>query len=241
MAKDDRVSGKKYKPLSSARRCFRSASVGATRAVIKAWADKYEQRDRGNLSEEDWWEIAAAVNSRDQGRWTVESCKNRIRKVKTRYEREKAAGLSSWIFFKWLDKLLGPASDAEDVWELWELDEAVTETAGPVAELARKLRGFEARMKELTGRGSDELVQALARLEQAWSGFAASVANAAAAEDDSSKTEEDLGADCGPGDQDGPADGAAGRQTVQPSQTAEREPKKSEFSSDPAPESGAFN
>nr|CAD1826082.1 unnamed protein product [Ananas comosus var. bracteatus] len=132
-------------------------------------------------------------------------------KGETRYEREKAAGLSSWIFFKRLDKLLRPASDAEDVWELWELEEAVMETAGPVAELARKLRGFEAQMKELTGRGSDELVQALDRLEQAWSGFAASVADAAAAEDDSSKTEEDLGANGWSGDQDDPVDGAAGR------------------------------
>ncbi|XP_068636896.1 trihelix transcription factor ENAP1-like isoform X2 [Aristolochia californica] len=90
-------------------------SEGATLTLIEAWGDRYLQLSRGNLRQNDWKEVADAVNSRqvavNKPRKTDVQCKNRIDTLKKKYKLEKSKpGTSKWPFFPRLDGLIGPTS-----------------------------------------------------------------------------------------------------------------------------------
>ncbi|XP_068652628.1 trihelix transcription factor ASIL2-like [Aristolochia californica] len=90
-------------------------SEGATDTLIDAWGDRYLHLSRGNLKHNHWQEVADAVTSRENYRKTPKTdvqCKNRIDTLKKKYKVEKAkigscGGLSNWIFFQKLDRLIG--------------------------------------------------------------------------------------------------------------------------------------
>ncbi|XP_056842409.1 trihelix transcription factor ENAP1-like isoform X3 [Raphanus sativus] len=89
-------------------------SEDATATLIEAWGDRYVHLSRGNLRQNDWKEVADAVNSRHGGNGqpkTDVQCKNRIDTLKKKYKTEKAKpSSSSWCFFERLDFLIGPAA-----------------------------------------------------------------------------------------------------------------------------------
>ncbi|KAG9453554.1 hypothetical protein H6P81_006458 [Aristolochia fimbriata] len=90
-------------------------SEGATQTLIEAWGDRYLQLSRGNLRQNDWKEVADAVNSRqvavNKPRKTDVQCKNRIDTLKKKYKLEKSKpGISKWSFFTRLDGLIGSTS-----------------------------------------------------------------------------------------------------------------------------------
>ncbi|KAL1187910.1 Trihelix transcription factor ENAP1 [Cardamine amara subsp. amara] len=85
-------------------------SEDATATLIEAWGDRYVNLNRGNLRQNDWKEVADAVNSsHGNGRPKTDvQCKNRIDTLKKKYKTEKAKPLSTWCFFDRLDFLIGP-------------------------------------------------------------------------------------------------------------------------------------
>ncbi|GAB4827619.1 hypothetical protein Ancab_034502 [Ancistrocladus abbreviatus] len=87
-------------------------SEGATAALIEAWGERHLRCNRGNLRQNDWKEVADAVNSRESGaksRRTDIQCKNRIDTLKKKYKIEKAKpSPSNWPFFPRMDYLIGP-------------------------------------------------------------------------------------------------------------------------------------
>ncbi|CAA0382026.1 unnamed protein product [Arabidopsis thaliana] len=85
-------------------------SEDATATLIEAWGDRYVNLNRGNLRQNDWKEVADAVNSsHGNGRPKTDvQCKNRIDTLKKKYKTEKAKPLSNWCFFDRLDFLIGP-------------------------------------------------------------------------------------------------------------------------------------
>ena len=87
-------------------------SEDATATLIEAWGDRYVHLSRGNLRQNDWKEVADAVNSRHgNGRPKTDvQCKNRIDTLKKKYKTEKAKPSSSWCFFERLDFLIGPVA-----------------------------------------------------------------------------------------------------------------------------------
>ncbi|CAN7002081.1 unnamed protein product [Brassica rapa subsp. trilocularis] len=89
-------------------------SEDATATLIEAWGDRYVHLSRGNLRQNDWKEVADAVNSRhgSNGRPKTDvQCKNRIDTLKKKYKTEKAKpSPSSWCFFDKLDFLIGPVA-----------------------------------------------------------------------------------------------------------------------------------
>ncbi|KAH0943921.1 hypothetical protein HID58_003558, partial [Brassica napus] len=89
-------------------------SEDATATLIEAWGDRYVNLSRGNLRQNDWREVADAVNSIHGGSGrpkTDVQCKNRIDTLKKKYKTEKAKpSPSSWCFFERLDFLIGPVA-----------------------------------------------------------------------------------------------------------------------------------
>ncbi|KAJ0244175.1 Sequence-specific DNA binding transcription factor [Hirschfeldia incana] len=88
-------------------------SEDATATLIEAWGDRYVNLSRGNLRQNDWREVADAVNSIHAGGRpkTDVQCKNRIDTLKKKYKTEKAKpSPSSWCFFERLDFLIGPVA-----------------------------------------------------------------------------------------------------------------------------------
>ncbi|KAF3532640.1 hypothetical protein DY000_02043454 [Brassica cretica] len=90
-------------------------SEDATATLIEAWGDRYVNLSRGNLRQNDWREVADAVNSIHGGSGrpkTDVQCKNRIDTLKKKYKNEKAKkpSPSSWCFFERLDFLIGPVA-----------------------------------------------------------------------------------------------------------------------------------
>ncbi|KAF8081123.1 hypothetical protein N665_0903s0005 [Sinapis alba] len=87
-------------------------SEDATATLIEAWGDRYVHLSRGNLRQNDWKEVADAVNSRHgNGRPKTDvQCKNRIDTLKKKYKTEKAKPSSTWCFFGRLDFLIGPVA-----------------------------------------------------------------------------------------------------------------------------------
>ncbi|CAH8339521.1 unnamed protein product [Eruca vesicaria subsp. sativa] len=88
-------------------------SEDATATLIEAWGDRYVHLSRGNLRQNDWKDVADAVNSRHgNGRPKTDvQCKNRIDTLKKKYKTEKAKpSPSSWCFFERLDYLIGPVA-----------------------------------------------------------------------------------------------------------------------------------
>ncbi|KAJ4885817.1 sequence-specific DNA binding transcription factor [Raphanus sativus] len=91
-------------------------SEDATATLIEAWGDRYVNLSRGNLRQNDWREVADAVNSIHGGGGggrpkTDVQCKNRIDTLKKKYKTEKAKPCpSSWCFFERLDFLIGPVA-----------------------------------------------------------------------------------------------------------------------------------
>ncbi|KAG2272315.1 hypothetical protein Bca52824_066870 [Brassica carinata] len=63
-------------------------SEDATATLIEAWGDRYVHLSRGNLRQNDWKEVADAVNSRHgNGRPKTDvQCKNRIDTLKKKYK-----------------------------------------------------------------------------------------------------------------------------------------------------------
>ena len=86
-------------------------SEGATETLIEAWGDRYIQLNRGNLRQNDWKEVADAVNGRENGvkpHKTDVQCKNRIDTLKKKYKVEKSKPPpSKWVFYQRLDSLIG--------------------------------------------------------------------------------------------------------------------------------------
>ncbi|KAF5732543.1 hypothetical protein HS088_TW17G00070 [Tripterygium wilfordii] len=101
-------------------------SEDATHTLIEAWGERYIAVNRGNLRQNQWQEIADAVNNyvsscrsrkvivttKETPRTDVQ-CKNRIDTLKKKYKTEKArvldsngAYISQWPFFESLDDLL---------------------------------------------------------------------------------------------------------------------------------------
>ncbi|KAF8106574.1 hypothetical protein N665_0137s0026 [Sinapis alba] len=87
-------------------------SEDATATLIESWGDRYVNLSRGNLRQNDWKEVADAVNSiHGNGRPKTDvQCKNRIDTLKKKYKTEKAKPSSSWCFFERLDFLIGPVA-----------------------------------------------------------------------------------------------------------------------------------
>ncbi|KAE8686703.1 DEAD-box ATP-dependent RNA helicase 56 [Hibiscus syriacus] len=93
-------------------------SEGATEVLIDAWGERYLELSRGNLKQMHWKEVADIVSSREEYTKTPKTdiqCKNRIDTVKKKYKSEKAkvaagGGLSKWVFFEKLDKLIGSSA-----------------------------------------------------------------------------------------------------------------------------------
>ncbi|CAN8259775.1 unnamed protein product [Cochlearia groenlandica] len=85
-------------------------SEEATATLIEAWGDRYVNLNRGNLRQNDWKEVADAVNSShgNSRPKTDVQCKNRIDTLKKKYKSEKTKHTSSWCFFDKLDFLIGP-------------------------------------------------------------------------------------------------------------------------------------
>ncbi|XP_007218200.2 trihelix transcription factor ASIL1 isoform X1 [Prunus persica] len=92
-------------------------SEGATSTLITAWGDRYLQLNRGNLRQNDWKEVADAVNSGLNGGVkapkTDVQCKNRIDTLKKKYKLEKSKpSPSTWPFYHRLHSLIGSSPDA---------------------------------------------------------------------------------------------------------------------------------
>ncbi|KAL6574085.1 hypothetical protein OROHE_001627 [Orobanche hederae] len=90
----------------------------ATATLVEAWGRRYLELNRGNLRQNDWQEVAEAVNARHghtkKTRRTDVQCKNRIDTLKKKYKIEKAKIsssneklTSSWPFFSHLEHLIG--------------------------------------------------------------------------------------------------------------------------------------
>ncbi|CAN6866768.1 unnamed protein product [Brassica oleracea] len=92
----------------------------ATATLLQAWGHRFVRLDFGNLRQNDWKEVADAVNSsHGSGRPKTDTqCKSRIDTLKKKYKAEKAKlSPSAWRFFDRLDVLIGPVSKkpAEEV------------------------------------------------------------------------------------------------------------------------------
>lgn len=87
-------------------------SEEATATLVEAWGNRYVKLNHGNLRQNDWKDVADAVNSRhgDNGRKKTDiQCKNRIDTLKKKYKTEKAKlSPSTWRFYNRLDVLIGP-------------------------------------------------------------------------------------------------------------------------------------
>ncbi|KAG6416857.1 hypothetical protein SASPL_124298 [Salvia splendens] len=91
-------------------------SEEATRTLIDAWGAHYLGLNRGNLRQQQWREVADAVNAAHASklRRTDVQCKNRIDTTKKKYKIEKSKSLQSngryaspWPHFHSLDALIG--------------------------------------------------------------------------------------------------------------------------------------
>ncbi|CAN8269466.1 unnamed protein product [Cochlearia groenlandica] len=88
-------------------------SEEATATLIEAWGDRYVSLNRGNLRQNDWRDVADAVNSshgnnnKSRRYKTDVQCKNRIDTLKKKYKSEKSKSSSRWGFFDRLDFLIG--------------------------------------------------------------------------------------------------------------------------------------
>ncbi|XP_047940948.1 trihelix transcription factor ASIL2-like, partial [Salvia hispanica] len=91
-------------------------SEEATRTLIDAWGAHYLALNRGNLRQQQWREVADAVNAAHAAklRRSDVQCKNRIDTTKKKYKIEKAKSVqsngryaSSWPHFRSLDALIG--------------------------------------------------------------------------------------------------------------------------------------
>lgn len=89
-------------------------SEDATATLLQAWGHRFVRLNFGNLRQNDWKEVADAVNSsHGNGRRpkTDTQCKSRIDTLKKKYKAEKAKlSPSAWRFFDHLDVLIGPVS-----------------------------------------------------------------------------------------------------------------------------------
>ncbi|KAF8045230.1 hypothetical protein N665_5378s0001 [Sinapis alba] len=86
-------------------------SEDATETLLQAWGNRFLRLNFGNLRQNDWKEVAEAVNSsHGNGRPKTDTqCKSRIDTLKKKYKAEKAKlSPSSWRFFDHLDVLIGP-------------------------------------------------------------------------------------------------------------------------------------
>ncbi|KNA09549.1 hypothetical protein SOVF_152590 [Spinacia oleracea] len=86
--------------------CWNEESTGV---LIEAWGERYLRSNRGNLRQNDWNDVADAVNSAGVIRRRTDiQCKNRIDTIKKKYKVEKARSPpSTWRFFQRLDFLIG--------------------------------------------------------------------------------------------------------------------------------------
>ncbi|KAF8115182.1 hypothetical protein N665_0029s0028 [Sinapis alba] len=86
-------------------------SEDATETLLQAWGNRFLRLNFGNLRQNDWKEVAEAVNS-SHGNVRLKTdtqCKSRIDTLKKKYKAEKAKlSPSSWRFFDHLDVLIGP-------------------------------------------------------------------------------------------------------------------------------------
>ncbi|KAL1560616.1 trihelix transcription factor ASIL2-like [Salvia divinorum] len=91
-------------------------SEEATRTLIDAWGAHYLHLNRGNLRQQQWREVADAVNAAHATklRRTDVQCKNRIDTTKKKYKIEKSKSVqsngryaSAWPHFHSLDALIG--------------------------------------------------------------------------------------------------------------------------------------
>jgi len=87
-------------------------SEEATATLVEAWGNRYVKLNHGNLRQNDWKDVADAVNSRhgDNSRKKTDlQCKNRVDTLKKKYKTEKAKlSPSTWRFYNRLDDLIGP-------------------------------------------------------------------------------------------------------------------------------------
>ncbi|KAJ0263779.1 Sequence-specific DNA binding transcription factor [Hirschfeldia incana] len=112
-------------------------SEDATATLIEAWGDRYVHLSRGNLRQNDWKEVADAVNARHGGSGrpkTDVQCKNRIDTLKKKYKTEKAKpSPSSWCFFERLDFLIGPVAAKKSTGSAGVFRSPVTKPVGSVS------------------------------------------------------------------------------------------------------------
>ncbi|XP_076901842.1 trihelix transcription factor ENAP2-like [Bidens hawaiensis] len=82
-----------------------------TETLVNSWGDRYVHLNRGNLRQNDWSDVAAAVNAtRDRSKppRSDVQCKNRIDTLKKKYKLEKSKPeLSKWPLFHRMDELIG--------------------------------------------------------------------------------------------------------------------------------------
>ncbi|XP_021732503.1 trihelix transcription factor ASIL2-like [Chenopodium quinoa] len=92
-------------------------SEESTAVLIEAWGERYLRSNRGNLRQNDWNEVADAVNSAGITRRKTDiQCKNRIDTIKKKYKVEKVKSPpSTWRFFERLDFLIGNVTSSAAV------------------------------------------------------------------------------------------------------------------------------
>ncbi|CAH9060237.1 unnamed protein product [Cuscuta epithymum] len=92
-------------------------SEGATETLVEAWGDRYIKLNRGNLRQNDWKEVADAVNARQDGVKPQRSdiqCKNRVDTLKKKYKLEKSkSSPSTWSLYDRLDYLIGTSGSVK--------------------------------------------------------------------------------------------------------------------------------
>ncbi|XP_076952446.1 trihelix transcription factor ENAP2-like [Bidens hawaiensis] len=88
-----------------------------TETLVNSWGDRYVQLNRGNLRQNDWSDVAAAVNAtRDRSKppRSDVQCKNRIDTLKKKYKLEKSKPEpSKWPLFHRMDELIGAGNGSK--------------------------------------------------------------------------------------------------------------------------------
>lgn len=86
-------------------------SEGAAETLVEAWGDRYVRLNRGKLRQQDWKDVADAVNARQSGvrpRKTDTQCKYKIDTLKKKYKLEKSKPPpSKWPLYYRLHSLIG--------------------------------------------------------------------------------------------------------------------------------------
>eukprot|EP00252_Welwitschia_mirabilis_P012056 TRINITY_DN26826_c0_g1_i1.p1 TRINITY_DN26826_c0_g1~~TRINITY_DN26826_c0_g1_i1.p1 ORF type:complete len:410 (+),score=90.11 TRINITY_DN26826_c0_g1_i1:148-1377(+) len=87
----------------------------ATWTLLESWAEKFLQAGKRSLKLFHWFEISKRVSSVSKTPKSDVHCRNRLDTLKKKYKKEKQRAIqtgisSNWVYFKFLDGLLGTNS-----------------------------------------------------------------------------------------------------------------------------------